>query len=219
MNMGYRYLLYFSLLLLFAWSCKSTPAKREKMKSDSVNTQGASDDTLITGRKYGIKSGEIIYENTLNTISVHMSYKTIVYFDNYGMKECRDTYSGDTLTDSYMSDGKNTYRISHIKREAFFSGKAYKGTEPKFGWNEVGEADKESGKVKLAPDEIIAGKDCKVYTVTSGIVTAKYAGWNDILLLSEIKSPGGISLTQAVRVTVGDVPQNKFLIPKGYKVK
>lgn len=217
-NRSFLFLLSIGLLV---YSCKPTGGGKENTGASASRLIATPEDTGrdITGeRKYGVKSGAIVFETTLNTISVHMRYKTVVYFDDYGMKECRDTYRGDTLTESYLCDGKNTYRINHEKKEAFFSGKAYKGTEPGFGWDGVDEEDKRSGKVALAPDEMIAGKKCTVYTIKSGVVTVKYAGWKGINMLSEIKSSGGVSFTTATDISIGAVPAAKFLIPGGYKI-
>lgn len=218
--MRYKLLLFPIIITALVYSCN--PRTGDKGGAEQVVPQTEDDtgpeENTTTERKYGVKSGEIVYETSLNTISVHMTYKTVVYFDDYGIKERRDTYKGDTLTESYLSDGKNTYRINHEKKQAFFSGKAYKGTEPKFGWNGIGEEDKKSGKAKLAPDEIIAGKECTVYTVKSDIVSAKFAGWEDIVMLSEISSPGGVSSTVATSITIEKVPASTFRIPRGYKV-
>lgn len=219
--MGYRsFFLLFSMWVM-VYSCKPTGGNKEDTRApeSSLTTWPADDDTdTTTQRKYGVKSGEIVFETILNTISVHMQYKTVVYFDNYGMKECRDTYRGDTLSESYLSDGQNTYRINHERKEVFFSGRAYRGTEPKFGWDEVDQEDKKSGKVKRVADEMIAGKKCMVYTIKSGVVSVKYAGWEGINMLSEIKSSGGVSLTTATDISIGAVPAVKFRIPRGYKV-
>lgn len=175
--------------------------------------------TKKEGTKYGIRSGIITFQTAMKTFSVDYEYKTIVYFDDYGIRERRDTYRGDTLTETLMSDGERTYRIMHAQRRAYWSGKARQGTEPRFGWDKLTEDDFESGKVERLPDERIAGKTCLVYAVRSGQVYAKYAGWKDIILLSEIKSEGGYISTRAVKVQARKVPASTFQIPEGYMVE
>lgn len=169
--------------------------------------------------KYQIKSGIITYTTVMKTHSVDYQYKTIIYFDDYGAKECRDNYKGDTLSESLMSDGEKTYRIIHSLKKAFWSGTSKKGTEPKFGWSNVSEEDISSGKITRLPDERIAGKECLVYSLKSGKVTAKYAGWKDIIFLTEISSEGGFIATRAIRAQTGNVQTHKFKIPEGYTVQ
>lgn len=170
-------------------------------------------------KKYLLKSGAIKNESVLSTISVHMAFRTIIYFDDYGMKECRDTYSGDTLAERFMCDGINTYKIIPNEKTAYLVGKAYRGTEPRFSWDEVDAEDKNSGKTKRLPDTLMAGKKCERYQVSAGGVTATYAGYKNISFLTMIISPGGTSLTRCVAIKSMNIPPEKFTIPEGYIIK
>ena len=170
-------------------------------------------------KKYLLRSGTFTNENVLSTISVHMAYKTIIYFDDYGMKECRDTYSGDTLEERFMCDGINTYKIIPKNKIAYLVGKAYRGTEPRFSWDEVDKVDKTSGVAKRLADTIIAEKECVRYQVSSENVTATFAGYKNISFLTMIISRGGTSLTRCVAIEVTDIPEEKFKIPEGYATK
>jgi len=84
-------------------------------------------------KKYDIKSGVITYES-LNSFGMKM--KIVVSFDDYGMKECRDTYLGDKLKESFFSDGKNLYRVNHMEKTGYNTGPAYRGTELRVEWTE-----------------------------------------------------------------------------------
>jgi hypothetical protein len=170
-------------------------------------------------KKYLIKSGSFENQTVLSTISVHMAYKTIIYFDDYGMKECRDTYTGETLEERFMCDGINTYKIVPKEKTAYLVGKAYRGTEPRFSWDEVDKADKTSGKAIKLSDTLMAGKKCERYQVKAEGVTATYAGYKNISFLTMIISPGGTSLTRCVLIEVTDIPAEKFTIPEGYAIK
>jgi hypothetical protein len=207
------------IIITFLYSCNTSTQKNEQGNTVIKTVEEPKEDTVIFFKKYQIKSGTITYETVLNTISVHLKFKKVVYFDNYGMKERRDTYTGDTLDESLMSDGKNMYNIMHKTKEAFKTGQAYHGTESKFGWDEISQEDKALGKAKKYPDEIIAGKKCEVYHVEIYPVLAIYAGWKNICLFTEIKSKGGSSISRAVKVEVGPVDSSKFLIPGGYTIK
>lgn len=170
-------------------------------------------------RKYKVKSGTFENQTVLSTISVHMAYKTIIYFADYGMKECRDTYTGDTLSERFMCDGINTYKIVPGEKTAYLVGIAYRGTEPRFSWDEVDKADKTSGKAKKLPDTLMAGEKCERYRVTASGVTATYAGFKNISFLTMIMSPGGTSLTRCVAYKEKEIPQEKFSIPEGFALK
>lgn len=170
-------------------------------------------------KKYFLKSGTFTNQNVLSTISVHMAFKTIIYFDDYGMKECRDTYSGDTLEERFMCDGVNTYKIIPKEKTAYLVGKAYRGTEPRFSWEDVDNDDKKSGVAKRLTDTIMAEKKCIRYQVSSENVTATFAGYKNISFLTMIMSGGGTSLTRCVAIKVTDIPEEKFMIPEGYATK
>ena len=85
-----------------------------------------------------------------------MRFHTILYFDDYGAKECKDTYSGDTLLESNMSNGVKTYKIDHVKKIAYYLTKSHFGVEPKYGWKNITADDKKTGKVKKIPTYICA---------------------------------------------------------------
>lgn len=197
------------LLTFFIASCLQQRESSEELKTPIKEAD----------KKYQVKSGTITYETTLNTLSVHMSYKTIVFFDDYGLKERRDTYEGDRLSDTFMSDGESNYKIIYQNKEVYRTGKAYRGTEPKFGWDDISEEDKLSGKVTKLEDTTIANKRCHAYSVQTNVVTSTFAGWKNILMLSSIQSAGGSSITRAVKIKAGKIPRNTFDIPQGFKMR
>ena len=141
----------FSLLFISCTNAPSTkdPILDKNIESDDVqNIQTANKtDTLSTYRKYNIKSGVITFKTTMNTKTVNITYRTVVSFDQFGMIERRDTYDGDVLSETFLSDGHNNYNISHKNKKIVLTGKAYRGTESKFGWDMINEEDLKSGKV------------------------------------------------------------------------
>jgi hypothetical protein len=149
---------------------------------------------------------------------VNLSYKTVISFDNYGMRERRDTYDGDVLTETFLCDGFNNYNISHKHKKIVRTGKAYRGTESRFGWDEIKEEEIKSGKVIIRPMRVIANKKCQVFSIITGVATVTYGGWNHIILLDDVQSPGGKSLAEAVNVQIYPVDPDTFKLPKGYAV-
>lgn len=170
-------------------------------------------------RKYGVKSGLIVFATNMKTKSIDLTYKSIVYFDHYGMVERKDTYDNGELQQTILSDGTNNYNISHTNKTVVRTGQAYRGTESKFGWDDISQEDLRLGRVKKLPPKMIAGKKCKAYEVQTGAATATFAGWENILLFSQIQSEGGKSVTQARIVRTVPINPVIFLLPQGYKVK
>lgn len=176
-------------------------------------------DTISSYKKYDLESGVITFNTSMNTLTVNVSYKTVISFDHYGMRERRDTYNGDALSETFLSDGFNNYNISHKNKTIVRTGKAYRGTESKFGWDKISEEDLKAGKVIKEPSMIIADKRCEVFTILAGVATVTYGGWKNIILLNKVESPGGKSTSEAVHVQINSVNDSTFKLPTGYSIK
>jgi len=175
-----------------------------------------------TIKKYDIKSGIVTFETTSKVGGMEMKMKSIVYFDDYGIKECKETYTGDKLLRSHFSDGKNLYTIIFSTKTARSEGKAFRGTEVRVDWQEFGtEKDRESGMIKKMPAMTVAGKTCEVYQTDDGKgMIATYAGWNKILLYLDVQTKGLRTTQEAVKVEENvKVPLDKFIVPAGYKIQ
>lgn len=149
--------------------------------------------------------------------------KFIVYFDDFGKKECRDTYRGETLITSYFSDGKEWYIVNYRQKtgtKTFNKGPHSPGTEISYSWNIVADRDKQSGKAKLLPNTTIAGKNCEAYELIAGDTTTQYDGWSSILLYLNVISKSVTSTTRAIKIEENAaVSADKFKIPAGFAVK
>lgn len=142
--------------------------------------------------------------------------KSIVYFDEYGMKECKESYKDGKLEESFFSDGKFLYEVAYEEKRALKAGKASRGTEFKFDRNEISDKDKKSGKAKQLPDVTVAGKTCQPFEYSS----TKFAGWSGICLLTEMKTKDMSTLTRALKIEENaKVPAEKFSLPPGYAVE
>jgi hypothetical protein len=171
-------------------------------------------------KKYDIKSGKVTYEQVMNVSSMTVKTKFIVYFDDYGMKECRETWSADNvLSDVYLSDGKDLISINMKKKKATKQGTAYRGTELRVEWTDFGtEKDRQSGKIRKLPAQVIAGKTCEMFESgdPKGSYT-RYGGWNKILMLLDSKSSSTQTVRTAVKVEENvPVPADKFKVPAGF---
>jgi hypothetical protein len=171
-------------------------------------------------RKYDIKSGIITFETAIEMGTMKMKNKIMVYFDDYGMKECHETFNGEKLASSLFSDGQMKYLLLHDQKTVETRGKEYRGTEYRFDWNEIPENDRTSGMAKKLPNVTVAGKNCESYMVGSSTDKTVYAGWDHVCLMIDISNSTMRSLIKAVKFEENaKVPPEKFAVPAGYKMR
>ena len=171
-------------------------------------------------RKYDIKSGIITFEQTSTMGKMKVQEKIVVSFDDYGMKECRETFDGDLVKEVFFSDGKTLYTVMPAQKTAYKRGAASRGTELRFDWEEISAKDKADGKAKKCGNLTIAGKPCESFEVTSSAGKMTFAGWDHITLLTDMDGHQMKSVTRAVKVEeYARVPAEKFKVPAGFAVK
>lgn len=171
-------------------------------------------------RKYDIKSGIITFEQTATMGTMKMVEKIVVSFDEYGMKECRETFDGDIVREVFLSDGKTLYTLIPARKTATKGGEASRGTELRFDWDEVSAKDKADGKAKKVGNVTIAGKPCESFEVKSSAGKMTFAGWNHITLLTDMDGNQMKSVTRAVKVEENArIAAEKFKVPAGFKVQ
>jgi len=173
-------------------------------------------------KKYDIKSGVVTYESIMNMGGFEIKKKEVVSFDDFGMRECKETFSRDKLEETFFSDGKNLYLMKPGKKTAYKRGTATRGTELRVEWSEFGtEKERQSGMYKKLPAMKVAGKDCEVFEYNDGKGTiTRYGGWNKILLYMEMKSKSMESTQRALKVEEhAAVPADKFKVPAGFPVQ
>jgi len=176
----------------------------------------------IPFKKYDIKSGIITYDLIMHVAGMDMKEKTIVYFDDYGMKECKETYSNDKLIESFFSDGKNLYMVKFDQKTAYNQGPASRGTELRVEWSEFGtEKERQEGKYKKLVSKTIAGKTCEMFESNDGNGNmTQYGGWNKILLYMNTQRNDVRTTLSAVKVEENvNVPPEKFQVPAGFKIQ
>jgi hypothetical protein len=169
-------------------------------------------------KKYQIKSGIITFETNLTMGKIVMKTKAVVYFDDFGMKECRDTYDyeGTAVKESFFSDGKDLYLVIYAEKAAYKKGPAFRGTEYKYDWNEIAP----SGKAKKIPNMTVAGKDCEAFEMTDKENVNTYAGWNNVCLYIASNQKSMNVVSKAIKFEENaKVPAEKFKIPAGFVLK
>jgi hypothetical protein len=213
-----------NILNFLSCSTSTNPGSKSTGSNDMDSTKAwgnpAMEKVLApSAKKYDIKSGIITFENIQQVSGVNIFRgKDIIYFDDYGMKECKETYNNGELTESFLSDGKKLVRLIHENETAFNAGLSNHGTENRFDWNEVEQNNMDTIKLKKLPNETIAGKDCEVFSQIVNGLTMKYGGWNHIYLLNESDFKDRSRITRAVKIEENvTVPADKFIVPNGYK--
>jgi hypothetical protein len=168
-------------------------------------------------KKYDVKSGIITYETVTMEGRVKIAGRIVLYFDQYGRQECKDTYVNGMLKESVLCDGRTVYTLWHEQRIVFKRGPANRGTEVRFDWEAMPVSEKAEGHIKKLPPVTIAGKVCEAFErITPGGVI-KYAGANHILLDCERNLNGENWVMRAVSVDeTSSVPPSKFVPPAGY---
>lgn len=169
-------------------------------------------------KKYDVKSGIVTLENVIMVGQMEIKMLFKVYFDDYGAKECKETYQNEILQKVYFSDGQTLYSLNLKKKIATNKGKAYgRGTELRVDLSEFGtKKDIESGKVKPAAPMQIAGKECEVIETQGADGVTRYAGWKKVMVYMKT----GSTTIKALKIEENTtVPASKFQVPAGFTVQ
>ncbi len=173
-------------------------------------------------KKYDMKSGIVTYDQVMKVGTMEIKKKIIISFDDYGMKECRETFDKDKLEDIYFSDGNFVYAIKPGKKVAFKQEKAYRGVGILADWNQFGtEKDVKSGKIKIKPAITVAGKSCEVFETRDkdGKPTAEYAGYKKVLMYMSTKSTYTDLEQKATKLEENaNIPAEKFKVPSDFTI-
>jgi len=212
------------VLLLFICSCGETAENNEEAAVDKElkETTGLTKSELASQtiaativKKYSIKSGVITFQRS----GVLGNQKVIVSFDDYGSKERNETYNEDgSLEEIRFTDGENMYKILGEDSEekiAYAMGPGKFGTEMKFESDPFSNNEKrrEKYQFKKLKNMNILGKDCEIYSMTTGGNLTTFGGWNTLHLYSKVDMSIGITETIAV-----DLKENVPVDPELFKV-
>jgi len=168
-------------------------------------------------RKYDVKSGIITYETMTLEGRLRVAGRIVLYFDQYGQMECKDTYVNGMLKESVLCDGRTVFTLWHDQRVVFRRGPATQGTEVRFDAETIPVTDRGDAVVHRLPSMTVAGKSCDAYERVTRGGSAKYAGADHILLYCSRNLKGEEWEMKAVSIDVTTkVPASKFNPPAGY---
>jgi len=171
--------------------------------------------------KYDIKSGIATLDIVTTVSSTKIKMTKIVYFDDYGRKECQETYSNGKLSGVFFCDGKNSFSLNFKKKKAETQGPATNGIGTRIEINAMGtKEDIASGRVKKGSPMTLAGQICEVIQVGRGGTPTIYGGWHQVLVYMKSSSSGVNTEIKAVKLEANAaVPKEKFEIPAGFAVQ
>jgi len=168
-------------------------------------------------KKYDVKSGIVTYETTTLEGRVRVAGRIVLYFDQYGQMECKDTYVNGMLKESVLCDGRTVYTLWHDQRIVFRRGPATQGTEVRFDPESMPLTDRGEAVVHRLPSMSFAGRSCEAYERVTRAGSTKYAGADHIMLYCERSVRGEEWVMKAVSIDVtAKVPAWKFAPPAGY---
>lgn len=172
-------------------------------------------------KKYDIKSGIVTLESLSVIGKTEIRMTKIVYFDDYGSKQCEESYSGGKLTGVFFSDGKDKISLSLSKKKATKQGSGSNGIGPRVELDFFGtKKDIDSGAVKKGPPMTLAGQACETILVTRNGATDTYAGWHRVLVYIKTSGSGVATEIKATKLEANAaVPKEKFQVPAGYSLQ
>jgi hypothetical protein len=222
----------FSLTTLFSCSnSKSEPGSNSSIDSAKNTaagmTNGATNSTApaSTAKKYESKSGIVTYETTASVSGMTIKTKQILYFDDYGVKECQEEYKMDDATGSYVLDKMDfvkdgfRYIISPADKTGLKTKEQGTGVAAKFDMDEA--AALKDNQFKKIADETVCGKSCNGFSMVTSSGNIKMYGWNKIALKTVTDFPAMKMSTTTIATKFEEnvaVPADKFEIPKDVKL-
>lgn len=169
--------------------------------------------------KYDVKSGIITLETVMLVGKTAIKTQKILYFDDFGAKECEETYSQGRLGSAVFCDGKNKTALTPAKKQASKPEPCDRGIGVRVDINDMGtEKEIQAGVVKKMPSMSVAGQTCEVIQVTkkNGEVDI-YGGWNRVLVYLKTGSKVVATEIKAIKIEANvAVPKEKFEVPAGY---
>ena len=148
-----------------------------------------------------------------------------VYFDDYGIKERNESYNTEgKLEEIKIADGENLYVISHRYSDdkvAVRTGSGKFGCEMKFVADPFRkDEDKAKNNYQRLDDMQVAGKTCQAYSMESRMGKTVFAGWEGLLLYTQVTLSMGENVTQAVSLEENaEVDAALFKVPEDYTVQ
>lgn len=196
---------------------------KENMETTDENTTVETDNSSNDGfKKYDIKSGIITLETSMEVSGMNMKKKSILYFDDYGIKESQEDFNIDPsgkevfATRDFVKDGYRYTCSVEYGSGAKTKAMGY-GTAARFNMDEA--STMKDNKFKKLANTTVAGKDCEGFSMETPSGLIEMYGWSGITLKSVLTGGSIKSTTIAVKVEENvEIPADKFEVPAGVKM-
>jgi hypothetical protein len=211
-----------SLILLF--SCNNNVKAPEAVGMTNVASNVPHVEVSAGYKKYDIKSGIVTLQTTMEMSGMNIKTKSILYFDDYGIKECQEEYKTDgsgkeTLTKrDFVKDGFRY--ICSIENKGGSKTKAMGyGVAAPFNMEEA--STMKDNQFKKIADETICGKLCNGFSMLTPSGNIKMYGWSKIALKNVVENPSMKMKTETIATKIEEnvsIPADKFEVPKDVKM-
>jgi hypothetical protein len=168
--------------------------------------------------RYDIKSGIVTLDSVITMGQTQIKTQKKVYFDEYGLKECQETYVNGKLSGVLLGDGKDKIALLLKAKKAARQGSGQYGIGTRVDLNDLGtKQDLAAGTVKPGAPLTLDGQTCEVVLVVKNGHTTVYGGWHKVLVYLKTGGQGMSTEIKAVKLEANaPVPPEKFQVPAGF---
>jgi hypothetical protein len=219
------------LSLIIFFSCNNsknesvntaTAVDKAAEMTNGATTEKTSEATAV--KKYDIKSGIITYETSMSMSGMNIKTKKILYFDDFGSKECEEEYKIDPTgkevlaNRNFVKDG--FHYICSIENNGGVKTKE-RGTGVAAAFNMEEASSMKDSQFKKTADETVCGKACNSFSMVTPSGNIKMFGWNKITLKTVTDNASMQMKSEQVATKVEEnasIPADKFEVPAGMKI-
>lgn len=193
--------------------------------SNTVKSNILATSSFTAYKKYDIKSGIITYESTMQMGGMDIKSKKILYFDDFGIKECEEEYTVDaTGTETlkkrdFVKDGFRYTCSLDYGNGAKTKARGYGVAAP---FNQKEASTMKDNQYKVLPDETICAKKCGTFSMVTPSGNIKMSGWNRVTLKTVVDNESMGLKSEIIATKIQEnaaIPADKFEVPKGVVMK
>lgn len=219
--MRIREIIFFiPVFLLIAGCGNQTQDTENAAATDSIAAAGGENSARPEGARYGIKSGIIRMKST----AMMMNQYITIWFDDWGRKQRNDITMeqfGKKVHSDVITDSTSICSFDMITKKGT-RGTVDRGSSDNINFTELTEEIRKKFNIKEEGQEVVAGKNCRVYsfTDTEKNIKGKFSIWKGIALKS-LTSVSMITVKmEAVEITENAaIPQDQFSVPPDVEIR
>jgi hypothetical protein len=214
----------------FLFSCNGDKSGSQENVLDAAKdkagemSNGATDaaTTAEAGhKKYEIKSGIITTETVMSMNGMNLTSKKVLYFDDYGAKECEEEFKTDDAGKEFLAmrifvkDGFH-YTCSVENKGGVKTKSSGYGVASPFNMSEA--STQTDSQYKVLSETTVCGKSCKGFSMVTPSGNISMYGWNGITLKTVVDNASMDLKTSTTATKIEEnvaIPAEKFEVPAG----